>query len=81
MKFYYILGHKKAIKKSLVILYFFSFLNDFLIYITEDSQKKIEKLIDSSFYSPKTNFLAIFANFGQLWMVVYTATIKIFEIF
>ena len=44
-------------------------------------KKKLEKSIDSSFYSPKTGFLAIFANFGQLWMVVYTAIIKIFGIF
>ena len=28
------------------------------------------KLINFSFYSPKTTFLAIFANFGPLWMVV-----------
>ena len=53
----------------------------FSYILLKKKKKKIEKLIDSSFYSPKTNFLAIFANFGQLWMVVYTATIKIFEIF
>ena len=39
--------------------------------------KKWEKIINFSFYSPKT----IFANnFGQLCMVVYTAKIKIFKI-
>ena len=43
-------------------------------------QKKWEKLINCSFYSPKTPFLAIFANFGQLRMVVYTAIIKILKI-
>ena len=42
--------------------------------------KKMEK-IDCSFNSPKTTFLAIFANFGQLWMVVYTAMIKFFDFF
>ena len=42
------------------------------------SHKKNEKkIINCRFYSPKTTFLAIFANFGQLWMVVYTAIIKI----
>ena len=31
------------------------------------------------FYSPKTTFLAIIANFGHLWMVVYTAITKILK--
>ena len=43
-------------------------------------KKSGEKFINCSFYSPKTTFLAIFANFGQLWMVVYTAIIKYFKI-
>ena len=43
--------------------------------------KKWEKFINCSFYSPKTTFLAIFANFGQLWMVVYTAIITNFIFF
>ena len=43
--------------------------------------KKGEKLLNCSLCSPKTTFLAIFANFGQLWMVVYTAIGQFLEIF
>ena len=32
-------------------------------------------------FQPKKTFLAIFANFGQFWMVDYTAIIKIFKFF
>ena len=45
------------------------------------SSKKGKMFIKTSFYSPKNTFLVTFANFGQLWMVVYTAVIKFFEIF
>jgi hypothetical protein len=44
-------------------------------------KKKIKQLLNCSLCSPKTTFLAIFANFGQLWMVVYTAIINNFDIF
>ena len=43
--------------------------------------KKFKKLLNSSHCSPKTTYFAIFANFGQLWMVVYTVIMKFFEIF
>ena len=43
---------------------------------------KKKQLLKYSICSQKTTFfLAIFANFGQLWMVVYTAIIKNFEFF
>ena len=45
------------------------------------SQKEWEKFINCSFDSPKTTFLAIFANFCQLWMNVYTAILNFFYIF
>ena len=38
-------------------------------------------MLNCSLFSPKTTYLAIFTNFGQLWMVVYTAIIQFFLIF
>jgi hypothetical protein len=49
-----------------------------LLHKCFQSQKKIKQLLNFSLCSPKTTFLAIFANFGQLWMVVDTAIIKKF---
>ena len=45
------------------------------------NHKEWEKMINCNFYSPKTAFLAIFANFGQLWMVVKPTIIKNIFIF
>ena len=56
---------KKSYKKSLVIFPFFS---------------QWKRMLSCSLCSPKTTYFAIFANLGQLWMVVYTAIIKMFEI-
>ena len=53
----------------------------FLYILLKINKKNLKKNVKCSFYSPKTLFLAIFANFDQLWMVVYTAMIKIFDFF
>ena len=47
--------------------------------VTKQSQKNGKNLFTVAFIAQKI-CLAIFANFGQLWMVVYTAIIKKFEI-
>ena len=60
-----------------MIFSFFFSLNDFLPEMLPNITKKWEKLINCRFYSRKTTFLAIFVNFGQLWMVVYTAIFSI----
>ena len=41
--------------------------------------KKKFKMFNCSLCSPKTTYFAIFANFGQLWMVVYTAVKKVIQ--
>ena len=43
-------------------------------------KKKGKNLLTVAFLAPKNTFLANFVNFGQLWMVVYTA-IKILKLF
>ena len=44
-------------------------------------QNKWKKMLNCNLCSPKTTYFVIFANFGQLWIVVYTAIMKDFEIF
>ena len=75
MKSYLILGYKKSNKK-VISEFFIFFLSKWLshINVTCQSQKKWEKLINCSHCSQKNTYFTIFANFGQLWMVVYTAS-------
>ena len=51
-----------------------------LIMLPYSPPKNGKFLLTVAFQVQKTLFLAIFAIFGRLWMVVYTAKIKILKI-